>query len=307
MSSRQILVLGVIAGAAALAMRACGALLLLNLRAEHLNFVEIGIFGRMGTVRPFLPFLMTHRLPDEDLVFGVSPAGDRLLILADSHRNPEGPQTPKKYDEIEVTTLDRRVENRIFPAVYTISPFAAELSPDGQMIAFIGQFATRDLSRADYGLHLLKLSGEASTLVATTEAKTPESIGWAKDGRTLVYDLDGRILLYHLDTSTSSPLTEGSRPVWSPDGAWIAYRRPDGGAALIHPDGSGGKAILGNTQLGWGLRWSPDGRYLLYAGVGIRVLEVATGRTATIFTPFYSPFEPSFTETSLRWVRGMPQ
>ncbi len=258
----------------------------------------------MGTVGPFQPFLKSHKLPDDALVFGVSPAGDRLLILADSHRLSRGPDTPKIYDEIDITTLDRKVETRIFPVLHSMLPFAAELSPDGQAVAFTGQFAARDLSRADYGLHLVKVSGETRTLVVTSEPQTPLSIGWSKDGRTIVYDVDGRIRLYRLDTDTTATLINGSRPAWSRDGEWIAYRRADGGASLIHPDGTGQRNILQHEQLGWGMRWSPDSRYLLYSGFGVRVLELATGRTATLFTPLYSPVDPAYTEAGLRWVRG---
>jgi dipeptidyl aminopeptidase/acylaminoacyl peptidase len=289
---------------AAIAIGSCGAPLLASLYAKHLSLVEIGMFGRMATFGPFQPFLKTHKLPDDALVFGVSPAGDRLLILVDSHRPSRGLDIPKIYDEIDITTLDRKVETRIFPAIHSMLPLAAELSPDGQAVAFTGQFAARDLSRADYGLHLVKVSGETRTLVVTTEPKTPLSIGWSKDGRAIVYDLNGRIRLYHLDTATTSTLVNGSRPVWSQDGKWIAYRRADGGASLIHPDGSGQRNILEHAQSGWGVRWSPDSCCLLYSGFGVRVLEVATGRTATIFTPLYSPVAPGYTEAGLRWVRG---
>ncbi len=302
---RRILVLGVVVGVAAVSIRSCGAPLLADLRAKQLSFVEIGMFGRMGTVGPFLPFLKTRKIPDDALVFGVSSAGDRLLILKDSHRNSRAPNIPSLYDEIDITTLDGKVETRVFPVIHSMLPFAAEMSPNGQTVAFSGQFSARDLSHTDYGLHLVKPSGETRTLVVTTEGQTPLSIGWSKDGRTIVYDLGGRILLYQLDTDTSAALIEGIRPVWSPDGQWIAYRRADGGAALVHPDGSSQRNILDHEQLGWGLRWSPDSRYLLYSGFSIRVLEVATGRTATVYTPLFSPFEPSYNESRLRWVRGM--
>jgi hypothetical protein len=300
----RIHILGVVVGVAAVAIGSCGAPLLASLYAKHLSLVEIGMFGRVGIVGPFQPFLISHKLPNDALVFGVSPAGDRLLLLVDSHRPSRGPDIPKIYDEIDITTLDRKVETRIFPVIHSMLPFAAELSPDGRAVAFTGQFASRDLSRADYGLHLVKFSGETRTLVMTTEVQTPLSIGWSKDGRTIAYDLDGRICLYHLDTDSTATLINGSRPAWSQDGKWIAYRRADGGASLIHPDGSGQRNILEQVELGWGMRWSPDSRYLLYSRFGIRVLELATGRTATIFMPFYSLIEPGYTEAGLRWVRG---
>ncbi|HTR39353.1 MAG TPA: hypothetical protein VMH80_25940 [Bryobacteraceae bacterium] len=295
----------VLVGIAVLTVSCKGAFLIADLRVENLSFVEIGMFGMMRTLDPFGPFFDTHKLRDDDCLIGVSSAGDRLLMLAQSRRTPETPYLPPRYDEVDITTLEGKAETRILARVYRMLAFSAELSPDGQMVAFRGHFATPDKSRADYGLHLLKASGEVSTLVATTEAGTPNSIGWSKDGRTIVYDHDGHVLLYNLGSGDSTLLTEGTEPVWSRDGVWIAYRRPDGGAALVHPDGSGRKRILEGVTLGRGLRWSPDSRYLLYtdftAGWTIHVLEITTGRTARLIV---QP-TPGYTEAGLRWVRGM--
>ena len=272
------------------------------LETERLSLLEVGTFGEMRTFGFSDLLFKTRKLPGRSYVMGVSSAGDRLLINVESHRNSYQPQMP---DEVDITDLDRTIFTKIQPSIRGMLSFHAELSPNGQSIAFAGDFAPFN-ARGVYGLHLLGVSGEIRTLVATTEARTPSSVGWSRDGRTIVYDLEDRVLLYHLDTGSSSPLADGSRPAWSPDGLWIAYRRPDGTAALIRPDGTDSKHILDNVQLGWGLQWTPDSRYLLYTDAtagGIRVVDTKTRRTATIFRPL----DGNYTESRLRWVRGMVQ
>lgn len=287
----------------ALAAVACwGASVITELRAEGLSFVELGPFGKMEIFEPTDAFPRTKQLPDSSALVGVSSLGDKLLLLADSHRVEEAPDVPKIYDEINVTTLDGDLITSFTPKprVRRILAYFAELSPNGASVVFVGNFLTPD-GRGGYGIHFLAHSGEFRTLVATPEAKTPQSAGWSRDGQTIVYDLGGHILLYHLGTNTSSPLVDGSRPTWSPSGMWIAYRSSDGTAALITPDGSSRRHILDKVKLGWGLRWSPDSRYLLYTDSDrreIRVLDVLTGETEGIFTPF----DRNETELGWRWA-----
>jgi hypothetical protein len=274
--------------------------LLIAMETEQLSLIEIGMFGKMRTLSFTNPIFKTLKLSDRSYVMGVSSTGDRLLIGAQSHTN--GYQ-PEMNDEVDITHADGAILAKIQPQIRGMLSFCAELSPDGRSIAFGGQFARFD-ARGVYGLHLLTLSGKIRTLVETTEARTPLSVGWSKDNRLIVYDLEGQVLLYNLATDRAAALTKGSRPTWSPDGLWIAYRRPEGSAGLIRPDGTDSKLILANVRLGWGLRWSPDSRYLLYTDAtagGIRALEIESGATTMIFRPT----DPQYTETRLRWVRGM--
>ncbi len=274
--------------------------LLVAMEAKHLSLVEIGIFGQIRAIGLLDPVFKPRKLADQSYLMGVSASGERLLIGVQSH---DGGYEPKMNDEVDVTNLNGATLAKIHPFIRGMLSFCAELSPDGQSVAFGGQFA-RFNARSIFGLHLLEISGNMRTLVKTTEAQTPLSIGWSRDGRTIVYDLDGKVLLYHLDTDSVSFLTDGSRPTWSADGIWIAYRRPDGTAGLIRPDGTGSKSILDNVRLGWGLRWTPDGRYLLYTDAvadAIRVSDTESGEVATIL----KSIDGQYTEARLRWVRDV--
>jgi Tol biopolymer transport system component len=70
---------------------------------------------------------------------------------------------------------------------------------------------------------------------------------------------------------------ENSSPIWSPDGARIAFAsRRDGswGVYVKQADGSGGEElVIGSAEQKAPLSWSPDGKLLVYAQVG-RALDI---------------------------------
>jgi Tol biopolymer transport system component len=140
--------------------------------------------------------------------------------------------------------------------------------------------------------------------VSLPERELLRSIGWSKDGNQIVYDSREQIFIYDLATGLSTPLVSGSAPTWSPDGHWIAYRQPEGAAALISSDRGQAREVLNGIHVARGLRWSPDSRYLLFTNAGtgeISVLDLQDGRTERVILPI-----DGRDESGLRWVRGFP-
>jgi dipeptidyl aminopeptidase/acylaminoacyl peptidase len=273
--------------------------LLTLLEAQGFSLVETGGLGSMRILRFKSPPFETWKLADQSALVGISESGDRLLTIVRSER------TVNASRELEIATLRGEVVTTARPTVRGMTVLFAELAPDHRLIAFVGNFCRPAERPSPFGLHVLSVSGEIRMLVGTAEADEPNSVGWSRDGKVIVYDTANRVFLYHLDTQESTLLAAGSNPTWSPDGDWIAYRRPDRTAALIRPNGTQSKGILDNVQLGGGLRWSPDGRFILYTDFKageIRVLNIADGRTATVLAPI-----DQYTETRLRWVRGFPR
>jgi len=271
--------------------------LLKTIDAEGFKLIEIGSYAKMRILDLGKRSFDTRTLSSNSLLVGVSQTGDDLIMSAQS------PYARRREHRIDIVTVQGRIVTTVQPLVRVMTVLYAELSPDRSMIAFVGGCTDHNDIKVTYGLHVLDMSGEVQTLVRTSEDQEPRSIGWSRDGTLIVYDSSERVFTYNVGTHTSTFVVDGSYPAWSPDGSRIAFRRPNGTAALVRSDGTESKSILDSVQLRAGLRWSPDGRYLLFTDAGgIKVLDLPGDRIATVFVPI-----DQYTDSRLRWVRGLPE
>jgi TolB protein len=97
---------------------------------------------------------------------------------------------------------------------------------------------------------------------------------WSPNGGRLVFCADNaQIFVVGSDGSELTRLStagqEDCRPVWSPDGRWLAFdsRQPDDTLALMvmRPDGTGRRTIVDRGGA-FSPDWSPDGTHLLFSG-----------------------------------------
>ncbi len=154
-------------------------------------------------------------------------------------------------------------------------------SPDGQRLAFI-----------DPGLGAVAVYDRSSGKLTYIPSQLAQLGDWSPDGRALVFtqllvpthpegetesEESGTTAFSHLfrsalDAAPPTDLsgetdTEDASPLWSPDGAWIAFGRRQARRGqqlwLMRPDGSEAHALTDDPNVNHGgFAWSPDGQTL---------------------------------------------
>jgi Tol biopolymer transport system component len=143
-------------------------------------------------------------------------------------------------------------------------------SPDGSQIAF---YSLRDGSRDVFSMNA---DGGRQRKVVGGPG-TEEWADWSPNGLQVAYRGEDGVYLVSKegDQGFSAPrrLTEhtGATPVWSPDGAWIAYVAPGGGVRLVSPASGESRTLwtgppvpAGVHPISGRVEWSKDGRAVLY-------------------------------------------
>jgi Tol biopolymer transport system component/DNA-binding winged helix-turn-helix (wHTH) protein len=161
-------------------------------------------------------------------------------------------------------------------------------SPDGRYIAFCR------IQKDGAGIYVIPSMGGAERRLRETlwEGRMDEilwsagRLSWSPDGKLLAYsDRPSRgetasIFLLSLDSldirRLASPLHSrgDSNPAFSPDGQTLAFTRvsqeSQGFQAIYTVPVSGGaeQRLVSDTTHHWGVAWTPDGRYIVFADAG---------------------------------------
>jgi Tol biopolymer transport system component/tRNA A-37 threonylcarbamoyl transferase component Bud32 len=148
-------------------------------------------------------------------------------------------------------------------------------------------FEARDADRAKPARRITNQTGQVLT---PTVSPNGDEVAFLADsgGHANLWVSSMRTRELRQITFESDPAVAIGVPVWSPDGAWIAFVSSknrtgyDFGVWLVQPDGSNLRNLV---KQGLGAAWSPDGRWLYYTEVasgGMFKIAVSGGAAARV-------------------------
>lgn len=197
---------------------------------------------------------------------------------------------------------------KVLTTIELIDSRGISWSYDNAKIAFVANFNDREekvayppnniLKRtANNSLAILDLDTNEIKILIKDKVEDITSQAWSLDSKKIVYQtIYNEIMIYNLESGTSTLLTKGEYPSWSPTGEWICYAPSGKGKYyIISPVGKEKKRVLPRLDIAnffgfvtGSLPWSPDGRFILYnvgpadsAGQNY-VMEVETGRIVRV-------------------------
>jgi TolB protein len=147
--------------------------------------------------------------------------------------------------------------------------FAANFNPAGknEMLYSIARRGTTDIYKLDFDTKKLqKLTNDGA--ISTVPSYSP-------DGSKVIFtsDKNGKRSLYVMDSNGKNvrQISKGGgeydKPSWSPDGRLISFVKMEKGrfyVGLMTPDGDSERLPI-SSYLVEGIKWSPNGRYLIYS------------------------------------------
>lgn len=138
------------------------------------------------------------------------------------------------------------------------------VSPQGDRVAFASDRA------GNWDIYILHLASPSAVLQVTFGRDDEIAPSWSPDGEKLAYavrTLSGEWMVATVDirTRTSTYLTAGLAPAWSPHAAaedqWIAFEHHNS-VWVVRPDGTDLRRVVAHAAHA---SWDPGGRWIVFA------------------------------------------
>ena len=200
-----------------------------------------------------------------------------------------------EVDDYDLAPNSRRIAVSVHGEVFTVPVEEGDLrqitdspwrdrdvtySPDGKWIAYVSDRSGRE------ELYVSAVDGAGDPRKLTDVDALKNGYRWSPDSTQIAYAAsDGKLRVLTVADAQSRELTASrygalSTPVWSPDGKWLAYSKPDVSRTtdiyLIPSVGGEERKVTFDSFSEAGPRFSPDGRKLYF----LRNESTQTGQAA---------------------------
>ncbi|MGH9315152.1 MAG: S41 family peptidase, partial [Vicinamibacterales bacterium] len=213
---------------------------------------------------------------------GASPI--KLDIEAETQDNTSEVRTfTSEVDDYALEPSGRRIVFSIHGEIFTAPVEEGDLTqvtdgpardqsplyaPDGTRVAYISDKSGRE------EIYLASPDGTGDHQKITDIDALKLSMSWSLDSKSIAFaSSDATLRRYDVETKKTTTLATSKygnigAPVWSPDGQWIAYTRPDqvrtGDVYLVASAGGEERLVTFDSYADSNPRFSPDGRKLYF-------------------------------------------
>jgi tricorn protease len=217
-------------------------------------------------------------------VAGKKASPIKLDIAAETQENlTEMRDFNSQVDDYDLAPSGRRIVFSVHGEVFTAPVEEGDLrqitdnpardkdpvySPDGRWVAFISDRSGRE------EIYVASPDGAGEPQKVTDLDTLKLGFAWSPNSKEIAFNSsDNKLRKYSLDTKQTAELASSrygnmTTPVWSPDGKWLAYSKPDqtraGDIYLIPSAGGEERKVTFDSYADLGPQFSPDGRKLYF-------------------------------------------